>query len=81
MSRFYGSLQGNRGEVTRGGSKRSGIRGHIRGWNVGVKVVCSFDFENMRDVCRVYKTGGSTGATPEDFICEVTKDSQFTDPR
>lgn len=27
MSRFYGSIQGNRGEATRQGSKDSGIEG------------------------------------------------------
>ena len=33
MSNFYGYLQGNRGQVTRGGSKSSGITAHIRSWD------------------------------------------------
>lgn len=33
MSQFYGYLTGNRGTVTRGGSKSSGITAHIRSWN------------------------------------------------
>lgn len=32
MSHFYGYLQGNRGEVTRAGSRQSGIRAHLRSW-------------------------------------------------
>lgn len=38
MSRFYGSLQGSRGEATRQGTRASGITGHIRGWNIGARV-------------------------------------------
>ena len=36
MSRFYGSLQGNRGMATRCGTKDSGISAHVRGWDIGV---------------------------------------------
>uniref|UniRef100_A0A6M3LHX6 Uncharacterized protein n=1 Tax=viral metagenome TaxID=1070528 RepID=A0A6M3LHX6_9ZZZZ len=57
MSHFYASIQGNGGEATRTGSKKSGVEGHIRGWNIGVRVVCTH--ENGKDVIRVYKTGGS----------------------
>ena len=38
MSHFYASIQGGRGEATRGGSKDSGICGHVRGWDSGIKV-------------------------------------------
>ena len=40
MAHFYASIQGNRGEATRMGTKSSGIDGHIRGWNVGARVSC-----------------------------------------
>ena len=36
MSRFYGSLQGNRGQATRYGTASSGIDAHVGGWDVGV---------------------------------------------
>ena len=36
MSRFYGSMQGSRGEVTRCGTKNSGIHARVRGWNIGI---------------------------------------------
>ena len=59
MSHFYASIQGDRGEAKRCGSKKSGITGHIRGWNIGVKVV--IQQEGGEDVCYVYATGGSLG--------------------
>ena len=57
MAHFYGNLHSNNGQVTRTGSK-SGITGHIRGWNVGIKVDLTVD-ENGKDLCMVYLTGGS----------------------
>ena len=38
MSHFYGYLIGNKGEVTRCGSKKSGIKAHLRSWNNDVFV-------------------------------------------
>lgn len=32
MSRYYGSIQGNRGAATRGGSTSSGIRSSVQSW-------------------------------------------------
>ncbi len=58
MSHFYADIQGNRGGATRGGSKDSGINGHIRGWHSGVRVACYVDDEG-RDVVDVYATHGS----------------------
>ena len=38
MSTFYGNLRGNRGEVTRQGSKASGIVAVARSWQGSVRV-------------------------------------------
>jgi len=65
MSHFYGNIQGDRGEATRGGSKDSGIAGHIRGWRTGAKIECYHDDESGKDIVRVYKTGGSGGGNRE----------------
>lgn len=61
MAHFYASIQGNRGESTRTGSKNSGIRGHIRGWSLGVKVYGSVD-DNGNDTFTVELTSGSNGS-------------------
>lgn len=65
MAHFYGDLQGNRGEATRCGSKDSGIRSHVRGWNVGCLATCFTD-DQGRDCVGITVTSGSgynNGAT------------------
>ena len=63
MAQFYAEIQGNRGEAFRMGTKDSGMRAHVRGWNVGVKVSCRYDAENDRDVITIEETGGSNNAS------------------
>lgn len=53
MAHFYGYLEGNRGAVTRTGSKLSGIRSHVRGWHLGAKVECFTNAEG-EDCVSVY---------------------------
>ena len=39
MSRFYASINGSaKNEATRQGTVKTGIKGHVRGWDAGVKV-------------------------------------------
>jgi len=71
MAQFYASIQGSRGEATRTGGKDSGISGHIRGWNVGVRVECVH--RAGEDHVRVYKTGGSSGHKSDKLIAEFTE--------
>ncbi len=71
MSRFYGSIQGNRGMATRMGHKSSGFTGHIRGWNVGVRIECHVDEDDDKDVLYVYRTGGSNGRTESKLIAII----------
>ena len=61
MAQFYASIQGNRGQATRMGTKNSGIQGHIRGWDVGVEVHCRYNETTGGDEIWVYLTGGSNG--------------------
>ncbi len=37
MAKFYGTVTGNRGTVSRTGSKDSGITSHVRGWDIGAE--------------------------------------------
>lgn len=70
MSRFYGDLTGQaKTKATRRGSLKSGVESHVRGWNVGVRVVISD--EHGKDYIRVYKTGGSNNPSGElVYTCE-----------
>lgn len=72
MAQFYAEIQGQAGSATRIGSKASGIEGHIRGWNIGARVVCSH--ENGRDVVRVYCTGGSNSPGGGTLVAELAED-------
>lgn len=73
MSHFYAEIQGNRSQATRGGSAKSGIDGHIRGWFVGGAVQC-FVNEQGQDVVQLFATRGSSGATNK-LIAEFTTDT------
>lgn len=61
MSHFYASIQGGKGMATRQGTKNSGIEGHIMGWRIGARVLCTYDPETDLDICKVFATGGSSG--------------------
>jgi len=68
MSRFYASINGNRGEATRCG--HSMITGHVRGWQSGVRVDGHAD-NNGEDMFYVYATGGSSAAYHSTLIGTV----------
>lgn len=75
MSRFYASIKGNRGEATRCGAASSGMVGHIRGWNIGVKVYLLTDPDNPdKDQVVVYRTGGSNGFMSSKLIASFTEE-------
>lgn len=74
MSHFYGDVQGNRGVATRGGSKDSGIEGHIRGWHTGARVECHHDDASGKDIVSVYRTGGSSSRSNQELIAEWSTD-------
>jgi hypothetical protein len=60
MSRFYANIKGNRGEATRAGSEKSGMHGHIRGWNIGGRVECFVNSDGQDEV-RMILTAGTNG--------------------
>jgi hypothetical protein len=72
MARFYASVQGNRGQATRTGTKKSGINGHIRGWKVGAQV--SVEDWAGQDQVSVRITGGSHGGPTAEIFRGTQKD-------
>src|SRR5271157_5591727 len=73
MAHFYGDLQGSRGQATRVGTKKSGIEGHIRGWQVGARVRVSFNESTSEDEVEVQLTSGSNGNKPDVCLGRFTK--------
>ena len=73
MGHFYGEIQGNRGEATRMGSKKSGFNAHIRGWNIGVRIYCKYNETTEKDEIYIYKTGGSNGNESDKLIHKIVE--------
>ncbi|NIQ33462.1 MAG: hypothetical protein GTN80_07460 [Nitrososphaeria archaeon] len=73
MARFYAEIQGNRGLASRMGTKDSGMWGHIRGWNIGVKVVCEVN-KDGKDEITLIRTGGSNGRGNQETIAVLTEE-------
>ena len=61
MAHFYGSMKGGRGEVTRTGTKSSGVHAHVCGWDVGVHTAMLHN-SNEEDVVGIQITSGSNGS-------------------
>ena len=58
MAQFKADIKGSRGSVSRLGGKTSGITGHIRGWESGIRIEGHHD-EDLGDIFMVYQTSGS----------------------
>lgn len=70
MARYYGSIRGSgRTDATRAGTAASGIRAHIRGWDVGARVDV-VDRDGV-DVVTVSATGGSNESARERDVAEI----------
>lgn len=72
MARFYGDLVGERGKATKIG--RQQITGHIRGWHTGVRVWCHADPKTDKDICEIFRTGGSSASERDELVAIVSED-------
>ena len=61
MAHFYGTVQGNKGETSRIGSKNSGITAKAYGWDLGGTVVTEFNKHLNTDVVTFYTTRDNDG--------------------
>ena len=59
MAHFYGWLQGSSGQTTRCGTKNSGERAEVQGWDLGC--VVTMVHELGEDKVRISLTGGQRG--------------------
>ena len=71
MARFFGSIQGARGEATRLGSASSGIAARAQGWNIGARVDCSVGRDG-EDYCSVSLTTGSSGYGSDIYLGQAS---------
>ena len=63
MAHFYGTVQGNRGEATRTGSKNSGMFAEAKGWDLGGTVNAFYNPELGTDVV-TFRTTRDNGRNP-----------------
>jgi len=63
MAALYGALQGARGEVTRTGTPRSGIRAHVQTWEARVTVTLQED-----GTCLIYAHDWQRGRLESEVI-------------
>jgi len=74
MSHFYASINGSaKSEATRQGTKKTGIKGHIRGWKSGVKVYGLYDITRECDEFQIYATIGSNENGHDIFLGAVVQ--------
>ena len=69
MAQFRGTVEGQRGEASRLGSKSSGLTVTANGWNIGVRVFV--EHIDGRDVIHVQQTGGSNNRSPIKTIATI----------
>ena len=55
MSHFYGTVQGNKGEASRGGTKESGLHTYCASWSGAIRCCAYVDSDGV-DCVRVEKT-------------------------
>lgn len=78
MAQFRGTLIGNRGAVSRLGTKKSGLSGTFNGWNVGLNLSANRDANDKADIVFATLTGGSSGHNdklPEIYVMADDKGS------
>ena len=74
MAQFKADIKGSRGSVSRLGGKTSGITGHIRGWESGVKIEGHHD-EDLGDIFMIYQTSGSGFKSRDILIGKLIRNS------
>ena len=74
MAQFKADIKGSRGSVSRLGGKTSGITGHIRGWESGIRVEGHND-EDLADIFMIYQTSGSGFKTKDILIGKLISGS------
>lgn len=61
MAQFRGTLEGNRGQASRLGTKKSGISASADGWSIGFNIAANYDTTKEQDYVSAELTGGSGG--------------------
>lgn len=69
MAHLYGAMKGSRGEATRCGTKSSGIRAHVRGWDVGIRSQVHHDLDHDQALAEVTRGSNNASTTGDWMLC------------
>lgn len=69
MTQFRATIEGQRGEASRLGSKSRGIIATVNGWDSGVRVEANHS--NGEDVFTIFATSGSNDRTGPEMLGTV----------
>ena len=76
MAQFRATIEGQRGEASRLGSKNSGLVARINGWHGGVRVEARHS-ETIGDCFDIYATNGSGYGTSAGYLGYVDSKGQW----
>jgi hypothetical protein len=76
MSHYYSRLRGLKGEVTRTGTKTSGMLAEAFGWDVGGRVRMQYNAKLDTDVVSLYVTTGNN-STSKLVASYIVKDGKL----
>lgn len=79
MAQFRGTIQGQRGEVSRLGGKNSGMVAVVNGWHLGVRVYAYH--ANGIDRIVVWRTGGSYNPVLDEVLAVIEDQGRITRSR
>ena len=74
MAQFKAEVKGNKGSASRLGHKTTVIKGHICGWESGIRVEGHHD-DHLGDIFLVYQTSGSGGRHRDTLIGKLVGNS------
>jgi len=76
MAHFRATMKGSRGEATRLGSKDTGLKVTVRGWNGGLTILARYDEVTGEDVFEIASDGGSNSARKGLIILDGNFDAE-----
>ena len=76
MAHFRATMQGQRGEASRLGNKKNGMRVTVRGWRAGLTIAAYHDEATGEDVFQIASDGGTNHAPRAKIVLDGETDAE-----
>ena len=80
MSHFYGSVKGNRGYATRGGTKNSGYQTIAASWDGAIEVKLIYNPKTDENIYIVYQSKWNGKGVDREIARGIIGDGDFSNP-